>query len=88
MTNVEGESESSSWVGGAGVSGLTSGVNTVFDINRISEILPHRYPFLLVDKVTENITFLRYNIILPNRNLFLLVDKVTDANLSPFFDII
>ncbi|GAB5370956.1 hypothetical protein AAMO2058_001537500 [Amorphochlora amoebiformis] len=53
MTNVEGESESSSWVGGAGVSGLTSGVNTVFDINRISEILPHRYPFLLVDKVIE-----------------------------------
>ena len=26
---------------------------TVLDINRIREILPHRYPFLLIDRVTE-----------------------------------
>lgn len=25
----------------------------VFDIKKISEILPHRYPFLLVDRITE-----------------------------------
>jgi UDP-3-O-[3-hydroxymyristoyl] N-acetylglucosamine deacetylase/3-hydroxyacyl-[acyl-carrier-protein] dehydratase len=25
----------------------------VFDINRITQFLPHRYPFLLVDKITE-----------------------------------
>ncbi len=25
---------------------------TVFDINKIREIIPHRYPFLLVDRVT------------------------------------
>jgi len=27
--------------------------DVVFDINAISKILPHRYPFLLVDKITE-----------------------------------
>ncbi len=27
--------------------------NIVFDINAIQKILPHRYPFLLVDKITE-----------------------------------
>ena len=26
---------------------------TVLDINRIREILPHRYPFLLIDRVTQ-----------------------------------
>ncbi|NPA11019.1 MAG: 3-hydroxyacyl-ACP dehydratase FabZ [Epsilonproteobacteria bacterium] len=25
----------------------------VFDINQIQEMLPHRYPFLLVDRITE-----------------------------------
>jgi UDP-3-O-[3-hydroxymyristoyl] N-acetylglucosamine deacetylase / 3-hydroxyacyl-[acyl-carrier-protein] dehydratase len=27
--------------------------NTLFDINRIMELLPHRYPFLLIDKIVE-----------------------------------
>lgn len=27
--------------------------NTIIDINRIKELIPHRYPFLLVDKVLE-----------------------------------
>ena len=27
--------------------------NTMIDINEIMRILPHRYPFLLVDKITE-----------------------------------
>lgn len=27
--------------------------NNILDINKIMEILPHRYPFLLVDRVTE-----------------------------------
>ncbi len=26
---------------------------SIYDINQIQEILPHRYPFLLVDKITE-----------------------------------
>ena len=25
----------------------------IFDVRKISEILPHRYPFLLVDRVVE-----------------------------------
>ena len=26
---------------------------TILDINRIKEVLPHRYPFLLIDRVVE-----------------------------------
>lgn len=39
--------------GGAAISELTSGVKTVFSSEEISKLLPHRYPFLLVDKVVE-----------------------------------
>eukprot|EP00568_Trieres_chinensis_P000493 CAMPEP_0183292594 /NCGR_PEP_ID=MMETSP0160_2-20130417/1594_1 /TAXON_ID=2839 ORGANISM="Odontella Sinensis, Strain Grunow 1884" /NCGR_SAMPLE_ID=MMETSP0160_2 /ASSEMBLY_ACC=CAM_ASM_000250 /LENGTH=212 /DNA_ID=CAMNT_0025453567 /DNA_START=28 /DNA_END=666 /DNA_ORIENTATION=- len=35
------------------ISGLTSGVETIFTSEEISRVLPHRYPFLLVDKVVE-----------------------------------
>ena len=28
-------------------------VGTVLDINQIKEVLPHRYPFLLLDRVVE-----------------------------------
>jgi beta-hydroxyacyl-ACP dehydratase FabZ len=28
-------------------------MSTILDINQIREILPHRYPFLLVDRITE-----------------------------------
>ena len=35
------------------ISSLTSGVTTKFDVNEIQKILPHRYPFALVDKVVE-----------------------------------
>jgi hypothetical protein len=41
------------FVGGATVSGLTSGLATVFTSEQIDAILPHRYPFALVDKVVE-----------------------------------
>eukprot|EP00630_Chrysocystis_fragilis_P003786 CAMPEP_0197389474 /NCGR_PEP_ID=MMETSP1165-20131217/1736_1 /TAXON_ID=284809 /ORGANISM="Chrysocystis fragilis, Strain CCMP3189" /LENGTH=204 /DNA_ID=CAMNT_0042914891 /DNA_START=12 /DNA_END=626 /DNA_ORIENTATION=- len=37
----------------ASISGLTSEVKTVFDVEAIQKILPHRYPFALVDKVIE-----------------------------------
>lgn len=43
----------STTLGGAGVSGLTSGLTTVFTSEQIDAILPHRYPFALVDKVVE-----------------------------------
>ncbi|KAL3773466.1 hypothetical protein ACHAW5_010833 [Stephanodiscus triporus] len=35
------------------ISALTSTVKTVFSLEDINGILPHRYPFLLVDKVVE-----------------------------------
>ena len=35
------------------IASLTSSVETVFSSEEISKILPHRYPFLLVDKVVE-----------------------------------
>jgi len=41
------------WKGALSSSALTGDVKTVFNINDIAKILPHRYPFLLVDKVVE-----------------------------------
>ena len=35
------------------ISALTSSVKTIFSLEDINGILPHRYPFLLVDKVVE-----------------------------------
>jgi len=46
----EGEGE---WKGAAAFSGLTSSVPLHCDNVAIAKILPHRYPFLLVDKVLE-----------------------------------
>lgn len=39
--------------GGLEISALTSEVKTIFDSEEIARTLPHRYPFLLVDKVVE-----------------------------------
>eukprot|EP00571_Detonula_confervacea_P017544 CAMPEP_0172310030 /NCGR_PEP_ID=MMETSP1058-20130122/11160_1 /TAXON_ID=83371 /ORGANISM="Detonula confervacea, Strain CCMP 353" /LENGTH=213 /DNA_ID=CAMNT_0013022775 /DNA_START=38 /DNA_END=679 /DNA_ORIENTATION=- len=35
------------------ISALTASVKTIFSLEDINKILPHRYPFLLVDKVVE-----------------------------------
>ena len=43
--------ESSDALTAQSISSLTAGVETVFDLVAISKILPHRYPFALVDKV-------------------------------------
>lgn len=40
-------------MGAEAISALTSDVKTVFALEDIAKILPHRYPFLLVDKVVE-----------------------------------
>lgn len=37
----------------AEISALTSSVKTIFSLEDIAKVLPHRYPFLLVDKVVE-----------------------------------
>lgn len=39
------------WVGGEALSASCKDPETVFGIEKIMSILPHRYPFLLVDKV-------------------------------------
>jgi len=44
---------STSFKGAESVSGITKEVKTIFTSEDISKILPHRYPFLLVDKVVE-----------------------------------
>lgn len=50
---AEGEEAPSDYRGPEAISALTSSVKTVFSSEDISKILPHRYPFLLVDKVVE-----------------------------------
>lgn len=45
--------EASTSVGAAAISGLTSDVKTIFTSEDIDKLLPHRYPFALVDKVIE-----------------------------------
>ncbi len=49
----EATAEEATFQGSEAISSLTSGVKTVFSSEEISKILPHRYPFLLVDKVVE-----------------------------------
>jgi hypothetical protein len=40
-------------MGAEAISALTKDVKTIFSLEDIAKILPHRYPFLLVDKVVE-----------------------------------
>lgn len=49
----EEDAEVSEFVGAQTVSALTKDVQTVFTLEDIHKILPHRYPFALVDKVIE-----------------------------------
>lgn len=53
MFSVAGETAAEEWSGAQAWSGKTKEVKTVSTIEDISKILPHRYPFLLVDKVIE-----------------------------------
>jgi hypothetical protein len=47
------DTEIASGLTGASVSGMTAGLTTIFTSEQIDAILPHRYPFALVDKVVE-----------------------------------
>jgi len=49
----EVEAEAPSLLGADGISSLTKDVKTIFTSEDIDKILPHRYPFALVDKVVE-----------------------------------
>ena len=48
----EAEAESS-WTGAQPVSAVSKGLKTVFPLEEVAKVLPHRYPFALVDKVVE-----------------------------------
>ena len=53
-TAIFSETEAAtSSMGAEAISALTKDVKTVFSLEDIAKILPHRYPFLLVDKVVE-----------------------------------
>lgn len=45
--------EGTSTLGAAALSARTEGTKTIFTSEQIDAILPHRYPFALVDKVIE-----------------------------------
>ena len=45
--------ESTALAGAAAISGLTADVKPIFTSEDIDKLLPHRYPFALVDKVVE-----------------------------------
>jgi len=47
------EEEESTYVSAMDISALTKDVKTVFSTEDILKLLPHRYPFALVDKVVE-----------------------------------
>mmetsp|Transcript_29133 Transcript_29133/g.45274 ORF Transcript_29133/g.45274 Transcript_29133/m.45274 type:complete len:222 (+) Transcript_29133:82-747(+) len=50
---TEEEVAASEWKGAKAISGLTADVGKVFQLEDIAKILPHRYPFALVDKIVE-----------------------------------
>ncbi len=56
MTSLSSSSSTQlaeSFTGAKDISALTKDLKTVFTTEQIDEILPHRYPFALVDKVIE-----------------------------------
>ncbi|GAB5033620.1 beta-hydroxyacyl-acp dehydratase precursor [Nannochloropsis oceanica] len=50
---AEGEAAGSEWRGGQAASAVSKDFKTLLTNENIAAILPHRYPFLLVDKVIE-----------------------------------
>mmetsp|Transcript_69991 Transcript_69991/g.111042 ORF Transcript_69991/g.111042 Transcript_69991/m.111042 type:complete len:240 (+) Transcript_69991:44-763(+) len=53
MEEEAAESEEEEFKGAESWSAQFAEPEAVFDINKVKELLPHRYPFLLVDKVIE-----------------------------------
>jgi hypothetical protein len=53
VIEMESEEKLPEWVGAKKFSQKDKGVATIFSSEQISKILPHRYPFLLVDRVVE-----------------------------------
>lgn len=53
MAAADGEAAEGEWRGGKAASAVSKDLKTLFTNEQIAAILPHRYPFLLVDKVIE-----------------------------------
>lgn len=53
LSSTAEEEAVSTGMGAKAIAALTSEVKTVFSSEDIDKILPHRYPFALVDKVVE-----------------------------------
>merc|ERR1719487_811607 len=53
MTSTVEAPVETEWKGAEGWSSQMAHPEPVFDIEKVKEILPHRYPFLLVDKIIE-----------------------------------
>eukprot|EP01035_Chromulina_nebulosa_P034666 gene34666-46530_t len=53
MSTPAGDGAAAEWVGAKKFSMKDRYTTTVFSSDQISKILPHRYPFLLVDRVVE-----------------------------------
>lgn len=49
----EADAKPAEFKGAEAISSLTSGVKTIMTNEDIAKVLPHRYPFLLVDKIIE-----------------------------------
>ena len=53
MMAGEGEAAGSEWRGGQAASAISKDIKSLLSNEQIAAILPHRYPFLLVDKLIE-----------------------------------
>mmetsp|Transcript_18837 Transcript_18837/g.23368 ORF Transcript_18837/g.23368 Transcript_18837/m.23368 type:complete len:211 (+) Transcript_18837:75-707(+) len=53
VADVEDAAAEDTFVGAAEISALTKDVGKILSLEDIEKILPHRYPFLLVDKVVS-----------------------------------
>ena len=53
IDEFDSSAEEAAWKGSAVWSDMIKEPEPVFDILKIKEVLPHRYPFLLVDKIIE-----------------------------------
>lgn len=52
-STIETSTEEATFMTGSSVSGMTAGLKTIFTTEEIDAIIPHKYPFALVDKVVS-----------------------------------
>ena len=55
LYSEEADETTTEYRGAQAISALTADVKTQFSLEDIAKVLPHRYPFLLVDKVRPQV---------------------------------